>query len=98
MTILIKNGRVLNPATDMDEVAENCARAAVISEGRVFACDFCAKLFSRADELRALGLDVPMTAKISARLAKNGIKIYSDFTSADFTAKVIEAFEGGGNA
>ena len=83
---------------DMDEVAENCARAAVISEGRVFACDFCAKLFSRADELRALGLDVPMTAKISARLAKNGIKIYSDFTAADFTAKVIEAFEGGGNA
>lgn len=83
---------------DMDEVAENCTRAAVISDGKVFACDVCAKLFARAEELRALGLDVPMTAKISSMLAEKGIKINSDCTSADFASKVIEAFKGGGNA
>ena len=83
---------------DMDEVAENCTRAAVISNGEVFACDTCANLFARADELRALGLDVPLTVKISTCLAKNGIIVKSDCTATDFAAKVIEAFEGGGNA
>lgn len=77
---------------DMDEVAENCTRVAVISQGKVFACDNCVKLFARADELRALGLDVPLTAKIAAELADKGIAVHSDFTVADFTEKIKELY------
>ena len=44
---------------DMDEVAENCTRAAVIADGEVVICDVPAKLFSREDELLSLGLDIP---------------------------------------
>ena len=83
---------------DMDEVAENCTRVAVISEGRVFDCDCPANLFKRSEELKKLGLDVPLTTKISTRLEQNGIIIHSDCTVKDFSDRVIEVYEGGGNA
>ncbi len=83
---------------DMDEVAENCTKAAVISEGKVFACENPALLFKRADELTALGLDIPLTAKIARELAKSGIIIDSDCTVNGFSEKVAEVFGGGANA
>ncbi|MDE5729128.1 MAG: energy-coupling factor transporter ATPase, partial [Clostridia bacterium] len=83
---------------DMDEVAENCSKVAVISNGSVFACDAPAKLFCRADELTALGLDIPLTAKFSKALENYGIQIKSDCTVLDFSQKVIQFFGGGGNA
>ncbi len=83
---------------DMDEVAENCTKAAVISDGKVFACENPALLFKRADELTALGLDIPLTAKIARELAKSGIIIDSDCTVNGFSEKVAEVFGGGANA
>ncbi len=83
---------------DMDEVAENCTRAAVIADGEVVICDVPAKLFSREDELLSLGLDIPLTSKISAELKKSGIMIESDCTADGFAQKVIEIYEGGSNA
>lgn len=83
---------------DMDEVADNCTKAAVISEGSVFACDAPSRIFKRAEELTALGLDVPLTSKISNELAKSGYKVDSDCTVRDFSDKAIEIFTGGGGA
>lgn len=83
---------------DMDEVAENCTKAAVISEGKVFACDLPANIFARADELFALGLDVPLTSKVERELKKANIIIQSDCTAQDFTEKVAEVYGGGANA
>lgn len=82
---------------DMDEVAENCTRAAVISGGQVIMCDSPARLFKRENELLSLGLDVPLTAKLCGELSKGGIDIDCDCTAGDFARKVIEAW-GGGNA
>lgn len=80
---------------DMDEVADNCTRACVISEGKVFAVDTPHGIFSRADELYALGLDVPLTAKLERGLAGYGVKIDSDCTVEDFVRKVTEVYRGG---
>lgn len=80
---------------DMDEIADNCTKAAVISDGEVFACDAPAKIFARADELTALGLDIPLTSKIARELKKEGYAIDSDCTVDDFSAKVIEVYSGG---
>ena len=82
---------------DMDEVAENCTRAVVISEGQAVMCDSPAKLFSHGDILRGLGLDVPLTSKICEELAKSRIIIECNCTSQDFTDKVLEVY-GGSNA
>ncbi len=83
---------------DMDEVADNCTKACVISEGKVFACGTPAQIFSRADELEALGLDIPLTAKIERELAEKGIIIKSNLTAEDFAVKVCEVYAGGDNA
>ncbi|MDE7401726.1 MAG: hypothetical protein K2N17_06715, partial [Clostridia bacterium] len=83
---------------DMDEIAENCTRACVVSNGQIVACDKPAGLFKRAEELQALGLDVPITAKICAELSALGLDLECDFTSLDFAAAVISALGGGGNA
>lgn len=83
---------------DMDEVAENCTKVAVLSDGEVFACDTPAKLFERVDELLPLGLDIPLTSKISQQLKKSGIEIFSNCTSEDFANKVIEVYKGGAHA
>ena len=83
---------------DMDEIADNCTKAAVISDGEVADCAAPRELFKKADELTSLGLDVPLTAKACARLRELGIDIDTDFTCEDFSEKVISLFKGGENA
>lgn len=77
---------------DMDEISENCTRAAVFSEGQVKFVDTPKNLFQREDELRQLGLDVPLTAKLTALLRKKGIVIDSDYTQRDFCEKVLQYY------
>ena len=74
---------------DMDEISENCTRAAVFSEGKVVAEDVPARLFSRSELLASLGLDVPFTAKITEALKERGVRIDSDFTMEDFVKKTL---------
>ncbi|MCD8372982.1 MAG: energy-coupling factor transporter ATPase [Clostridia bacterium] len=80
---------------DMDEIADNCTRAAVISQGRAVSCAAPSELFADGEKLESLGLDIPLTAKVTRNLASKGIYIGSDFTVEDFSQKVIELFEGG---
>lgn len=75
---------------DMDEIAENCTRAAVFSGGEVLEEGTPKELFKRADLLRSKGLDIPFTAKIQLALEANGVDIDSDFTTDDFIAKTLD--------
>lgn len=85
---------------DMDEIAENCTRAAVFSDGKVAMEGTPAEIFSRSGELFALGLDVPMTARCALRLKERGIDIQTDYTCRNFTDKVLALWKakGGGDA
>lgn len=78
---------------DMDEVAENCTDVAVFSEGKIVMTGTPREVFSRADELTALRLDVPITAKLTAALKEAGVDIDSDFTTDDFVSKVAEIYK-----
>ncbi len=77
---------------DMDEIAENCTRAAVISRGEVAFCETPARLFTHESELLSLGLDVPLTAKICDGLAERGIKVECDFTIEGFISSIERLF------
>ncbi len=74
---------------DMDEIAENCNRAAIFSEGTVVAVDTPKGLFTDVEKISALGLDVPFTAKIAYACRQNGIEIDCDYTVADFVQKTL---------
>ena len=85
---------------DMDEIAENCTRAAVFSEGKVVLEGTPAEIFRRAHELILLGLDIPVTAKCALMLKERGICLDTDFTCGDFADKVLALWRAkeGGNA
>lgn len=74
---------------DMDEISENCTRAAVFADGRVECVLPPRELFRHAQKLEQLGLDVPLTAKLCELLAQRGIFIDCDFTTHDFCEKVL---------
>ena len=75
---------------DMDEIAENCNRAAIFSEGKTVAIGEPKNLFKDVDGIRALGLDVPFAAKLSNGLKEKNILIECDFTLADFVEKTLQ--------
>ncbi len=81
---------------DMDEIAENCTRAAVFEKGKVAMCGAPADIFRRADELAEMGLDVPVTARCARILRERGIDVDTNFTCDDFARKVIALWEKGG--
>ena len=83
---------------DMDEIADNCTRAAVFEGGRVVMCGAPAELFRRADQLIEMGLDVPTTAHCARILRSRGIDVESDFTCDDFAEKVLELWRAKGGA
>lgn len=73
---------------DMDEVAENCSKVAVFSEGQVKFVLPPHELFKKKEELLSLGLDLPVTAKIVSLLEEEGIGIDCNFTADDFIEKI----------
>ncbi len=74
---------------DMDEIAENCNRAAVFDDGKTVAVGAPSALFADASGMRALGLDVPFAAKLALALKEKGVQIDCDFTLQDFIAKTL---------
>ncbi len=74
---------------DMDEVAENCTRVAVFSEGKVQYVLPPAELFRRTEELLRLGLDIPLTAKLVRALGQRGVTVDCDFTAEDLVRKLL---------
>ncbi len=81
---------------DMDEIAENCTRAAIFSEGKIIGVGTPKELFSSDEITKAAGLDVPFTTKVTAKLKTLGVEIVSDFTIADFIEKTLKRAKTGG--
>ena len=74
---------------DMDEIAENCTRAAIFADGQVLAVAEPKVLFAEENALYERGLDVPFTAKLTSALASRGVKIDNDFTVDNFVAQTL---------
>ena len=74
---------------DMDEIAENCNRAAVFFDGKVLLTAEPKTLFASAETLTEKGLDLPFTAKLTRALKRQGVVIDNDFTLADFIEKTL---------
>ncbi len=74
---------------DMDEIAENCNRAAIFSEGNTVAVGEPKTFFDDVKKMTELGLDVPFAAKLVERLKEKNIAIDCDYTLADFVEKTL---------
>ena len=80
---------------DMDEIAENCNRVAVFSEGEVKYVLPPKELFEHAKELQELGLDVPLAAKLTFALRERGVELHNDFTIEGFINSVLDCKKSG---
>ena len=81
---------------DMDEIAENCTKAAIFSEGKILGVAEPKDLFKRVKEIQEIGLDVPLTAKIVDSIKKHGIEIDCDYTEKDFIRQTLLYEKGRG--
>ena len=78
---------------DMDEVAENCNRAAVFSLGKVVAEGSPKEIFSNSENLSEMRLDVPVTAYLTEKLKEVGVDAENDFTTDGFINKLAEIYK-----
>lgn len=74
---------------DMDEIAENCTRAAIFSGGKTVAVGSPKEIFQASEDLKKLGLDIPFVAKLVESLQEKNIFIDCDDTMGDFVQKTL---------
>ena len=73
----------------MDEAAQ-ADRVVVMDKGTVIMDDVPRKIFARADELTAVGLDVPQVTELCGMLRKSGVNISEEIIFEDECAEAIE--------
>ena len=76
---------------NMDDVARIAERIIVFSNGRVVMDGSAAEVFSRAEELMAIGLDVPKATALALALKKQGLKLPEGiYTHEQLLSAVLE--------
>ncbi len=75
---------------DMDEVAENCNRVALLSGGKVLQVATPSVLFSTDFAKEKGGLDVPFIAKLIQDLQDRGISVACNLTLENFVETVVK--------
>ena len=78
----------------MEDMASYCDNVIVMNSGRVWASGSVSDIFSRADELVKIGLDVPAVARIAAELKRRGIDIDGELYTVDGVKKAIMSYIG----
>ncbi len=80
---------------DMSAAAALCPRLIVMDGGRAAFDGPCDAVFSHADELRAMGLDLPASADLALRLRKRGLALPDNIYTLDALTDAILALRGG---
>ncbi|MBD5151014.1 MAG: energy-coupling factor transporter ATPase [Oscillibacter sp.] len=90
-----KGTTVVMVSHSMDEVAENVDRIVVLADAGVVMSGTPHEVFSRAQELLDVGLNVPQVTQVAMELARQGIGIDpAVYTVADLRA-ALSALKGG---
>ena len=80
----------------MEDMAMYCDRLLVMNDGRLVMDGTRGEIFSRAEELGSLGLDVPEVTKLAAALARRGIDIGRDVYTVDYAVEKLLGLLGEG--
>lgn len=83
---------------NMDEIAENCNRVAVLEKGKLLGVFTPKELFS-SDIIANTGLRKPQVTEIADGLCENGFSISKEVTTEDeLVSEIAKRFKEGGNA
>ena len=82
-----KNTTVLLVSHSMEDVAKLASKILVMNKSKVFCYDEPPAVFSRADEITSMGLDVPQITKVFNTLKQKGYKIADDVYTVEYAKR-----------
>jgi energy-coupling factor transport system ATP-binding protein len=92
----VEGATIIIVSHSMEDMAVRCHRVVVMSDGQVVADGTRDEVFSDADKLVSVGLDVPEITKLAALLASRGFDFGKTVYTVEDAADVIcRAFSGG---
>ena len=90
-----KGNTVILVSHSMEEIARNVDRIVVVSHSHKLMDGTPEEVFSRADELLQVGLDVPQVTKVAMELQKRGLLADSSVYTIDELVRRLLALKGG---
>lgn len=78
----------------MEDMAYYCDNVVVMNEGKVYREGSVAQIFSAADDLSAVGLDIPMVSRIASELRKKGIDLKGELYTVDGVCDAVLEYIG----
>ena len=90
-----KGTTVVMVSHSMDEVAENVDRIIVLADAGVVMSGTPHEVFSRAEELVAVGLNVPQVTRVAIELRRRGVEIDPAVYTVAELRKALSALKGG---
>ena len=89
-------GTVVLVSHSMDEIAENVDRIAVLSDAGVVMSGTPQEVFSRSEELEAVGLTVPQVTKVAMELRRRGVAVKASVYTVEDLYRSLTALRKGG--
>ena len=80
---------ILLVSHSMEDIAKYASRVLVMNHAEVYAFDTVEKVFSRVQQLRSLGLDVPQITRIFYHLKAHGVDIDTNVYSVEHAKTLI---------
>lgn len=78
---------------DVDEITRFASRIVVFNDGKVMFDLPMKELFRHADELHAVGLEIPKAVRIAEKLRKRGVELEGDIVSLnDLLRAIVKAY------
>ena len=74
---------------DMNDVAENCTKVAVFDSGKIVTVGTPKEVFNGENDLREIGLELPLTAYLEKRLQASGVDINCGVLTEEFIKEII---------
>ena len=94
-----KNATVIIVSHSMEDIAAICDMVLVLNKGTVAMYDETAKVFARYDELKELGLDIPLITEVFSMI-KSQVKELTDYplTVNEGVQAIVKYLNKGGSA
>ncbi len=98
---LYKYGResgttVILVSHSMEDMAHYCDDVVVLSDAKIYMTGTVSEVFSRAEELSAIGLDIPEVSKIAAELLRRGFALSGNLYTVEGVRDAILSYLKGG--
>ena len=89
-----RNTTIILVSHSMEDMAYYCDNVVVMNQGKVYRSGTVEEIFSDADTLSDIGLDVPSVAKIASALRKNGFTLDGELYTVDGVKNAIIKYIG----